>query len=67
MVGGSEDVYLAHVEHYFSFNVVSLLVHHIYLGMELPAEVLHICMHKPSAPKFRFGMHFTTFHVFDFT
>lgn len=36
-------MYLACVEHDFSFDVITLLIHHIHLLMELSAEILHIC------------------------
>lgn len=33
-------IYLTCVEHDFGFNVIPLLINHIYLGMELSAEIL---------------------------
>lgn len=47
--------YLTCVEHDFSFNVISLFINHIDLGMELSAEIL--CTHKH---KFRIS------HLVDF-
>lgn len=41
-MGLGRDVYLTCVEHDLGFNVISLLIHHIYLLMELSAEILYI-------------------------
>lgn len=39
-------MYLTCVEHDFSFDVITLLIHHIHLLMELSAEILCICVHN---------------------
>lgn len=45
-MGWVSGVYLSCVQHDFGFNVITFLIHHIYLVMELPAEILDIIHRK---------------------
>lgn len=52
-MGCGSDAYLTCVEHDFGFNVISLLIHHVYFEMELSAEFLHIYTHKTHTQKLK--------------